>query len=68
MTNADRRLTIFFIGAAALIATLGIIVLSALSKPVPDTLIGIAIGATGILSPSPLSKTTVAPDVAAPPV
>lgn len=56
---AERRLTIFILGLVVIAATIGTIVLAAMSKPVPITLITIGTTALGVLAPSPLSKTAV---------
>lgn len=55
----ERRLTIIFLGFIAVSATVGVIVLAAMSKSVPELLTTIAVAALGILAPSPLSKTAV---------
>jgi hypothetical protein len=58
--NAERRLTITIIGAVTLLALVALAGLAALGQPVPGVLENVVIAGIAILTPSPLSKSSVA--------
>lgn len=65
--DAERRLIIWFIGAAALIGLIAVVVLVVLRREVPDAVQLVTTGSLSLLAPSPLSKSTTPPDPPKPP-
>lgn len=57
--NPERRLTITIIGIVTLLALAGLAGLAALGRPIPGVLENVVIAGIAILTPSPLSKSSV---------
>jgi hypothetical protein len=62
----DRRLTIAVIGLVMVLDMVLMAWLTAIGKDIPSELAGVLVFGLGALVPSPLSKTSVAPDVDGP--
>ena len=59
--NPERRLTITIIGTVTLAALVALAGLAALGQPIPGVLENVVIAGIAILTPSPLSKTSIPP-------